>query len=290
MLKKIPLTLITRNPDQPRQHFDPKALRELADSIRENGLQQPITVRPMEADEEGHKFQVVMGERRFRAHLLLAEDGECADILCHVRKMDDSQTHINAILENLQREEISPIEEAMAYHHAIEEFGYTAEALAKKLGINQSWLIPNRIRLLGLTPDNRDLLVKGVISKKQALAMAELSPNGQQRFLDLVRKGLVSTNKSCEAAAERIAAEEAQTTMPMPKQKRERAPIKPIADKIDALGAAISGLFKDGELTMTADGVDPAEAQKCIEKLKMLRANIGQIERELTCAASMAAL
>lgn len=290
MLKRIPLDLITRNPDQPRQIFEPKALAELAASIRQNGLQQPITVRPIEPDGEGHKYQIIMGERRYRAHLLLAEDGGARDIICNVRDMDDRDVHINAIVENLQRAEVSAIEEAYAYHHAIEEFGFTVEELSTRLGIHQPWLIPNRLKLLGLTEANQDLLTKGVISKKQAFHMADLSPNGQTKFLDLCKRGLVNTNAACAQAAASIAAQEAQMemTMPMPTQIRARASIKSTEDQIDKIGAAISAMLKDGAFTITGD-IDMTQAARCEEKIRLLKLNLGQIERELNRAASLTA-
>jgi ParB family chromosome partitioning protein len=292
MLKRISLLEITRNPDQPRQHFDLRKLEELALSIAENGLQQPITVRPIDPDGEGHKYQVVMGERRFRAHMLLAERSELADVLCHVRKMDDRDTHINAILENLQRVDVSAIEEAYAYHHAMEEFGFTATELAKKLGINSAWLIPNRVKLLKLTEDNQDLLSKGIISKKQAHNMADLSPNGQTEFLKLVKQGLCSTNRSCELAAERIAASEAQTTMDVgeaPKERRDCTSAKTVEAKLDQMGKLLQPFFTEKGLTI-CDDLDPATAKRSLEKVKLLRLHLNHIERELQLAATMSEL
>lgn len=291
MLKRIPLTQITRNPNQPRQHFDERALHDLATSIDENGLKQPITVRPIEPDEEGHTYMIVMGERRFRAHMLLMEQDKVRDILCIVRKMDDDEMHIDAILENLQRVDVSPIEEAHAYNHAIEELGHTCESLAKTLGISQPWLIPNRLKLLSLTLDNQELLSKGVISKKQAIAMSDLSPNGQSEFLKLVKAGLVSTNKSCEEAAARIAAKEAQVPMFTEAEapKRDCTEAKLVEDKVDRIGKSISALF-DKEGLLICDGVEPHEATRCIEKIKLLKLSLGQIERELIRAASITAV
>lgn len=291
MLKRISLHEITRNHNQPRQHFDQRALQDLAISIDENGLKQPITVRPIEPDEEGHTYMIVMGERRFRAHMILQEQGKVRDILCIVRKMDEDEMHIDAILENLQRVDVSPIEEAHAYNHAIQELGHTAETLAKTLGISQPWLIPNRLKLLGLTLDNQDLLSRGVISKKQALAMADLTPHGQSEFLKLVKQGLVNTNKSCEDAAARIAAKEAQTEIFTEAQapKRDCTEAKVVEAKVDQIGKSMQALF-DEEGFIICDGVQPHEANRCIEKIKLLKLTLGQIERELVRAASMTAV
>jgi len=291
MTQEIPLHLIRRNPDQPRQHFDPVKLRELADSIALNGLAQPITVRPVPIDEDGTKFEIVMGERRWRAHMLLKEAGQKETVTANVREMDDQTMHVQAILENLQRVDVNPIEEAHAFQLAIAEYGYTEEALAKQLGINQPWLIPNRLKLLKLTPDNQDLMVRGIINKKQAAAMSDLSPNGQKKFLDLVKQGLVNTNKSCEEAAAQISADENQIALFQPKDTPERTCVegKTVESQIDRIGKAISQMMGEDGFEI-CDDIQIGQAKRCMEKVKLLKLNLGQIERELQRAASRSAL
>jgi len=289
MLKRIPLDLITRNPDQPRQNFDKVKLEELANSIQERGLIQPITVRPIDPTDDGHQYMIVAGERRFRAHMILAEDGEAVDILAHVRKMDDETMHIDAIIENLQRTDVSPLEEAMSYQRMIDDYGFTPEALAKKLGISQSWRIEYRTRLLGLTEDNRNMLCKNIISMTQAYHMAKLSTNGQQEFLKICMAGFASTDKAAAEAADAIDAKEAQIEMPMPEQPNKRVSIKTIEDSIDKLGSALQPFFKDGPFKVKSE-IDPNEAKRCIEKLKLLKRHLGQIDGELNRAASLSAL
>lgn len=288
MLKHIPLHLITRNPDQPRQTFEPVALQGLADSIVENGLQQPITVRPIEKDADGHTFMVIMGERRFRAHKLLEEQGKAKTILCQVKQMTDSEMHINAILENLQRADVSPLEEAVAYQRAIDVFDYTPEQLGKKLGISQIFRIHDRLRLLKLTPDSRDLLRAGILTMIQAYNMATLTPNGQRKFVELVKQGLVTTDAAAKAAVFAIDAKEAQTEWLMPEAK-PRASIKSVEDRIDGVGTAIQPFFKDGKFKIEGQ-VDPSQAQRCAEKIKLIRVHLLQIESELMKAASASAV
>jgi ParB family chromosome partitioning protein len=289
MIETLMLREITRNPDQPRQHFNQQALEELALSIEKNGLQQPITVRRLTTPIEGAKYQIVMGERRYRAHLLLEQRIGVNSILAHVREnLDDGAAHVAAILENLQREDISPIEEAYAFHHAIEEFGITAPELADRLGITQAWLIPNRLRLLNLTDDNQQLLVRGIINKKQALAMSDLDPNGQKEFLDLVKRGLCRTNASCEAAAERIASRRDQSTMDIVTERKRTKSLKSVEDHLDALGQGLKPLLRDGELEISGN-VNPDEAMRCAEKVRLLTAQLRQMERELNRAASESA-
>lgn len=288
MLKRIALSQITRNPDQPRQHFDALKLQELAASIEINGLAQPITVRPMEPGLDGPRWMIIMGERRFRAHKLLEAAGKATDILCNVRAMDDAEMHINAIIENLQRAEVSPIEEAVAYQRAIEEFDFTPADLAKRLGVSQVWRITDRLQLLGLTSDNRDLVIKGIVTPTQGYHMAKLSAHGQTKFLDLIKQGLVATNRAAEAAADAIATREAQVEMFAPQIQKPRVSIKSVEDQIDRIGATVAAMFGKNGFEIPSE-VDPSEAQRCMEKLRMLRANLGQIEREISRAASLAA-
>lgn len=233
-------------------------------------------------------YVIVMGERRYRAHLILQEAGLEQDILCHVREMDDREMHIDAILENLQRAEVSPLEEAMAYQKAIDELGFTVPDLAKKLGISQHWRITDRIRLLGLTEDNRALLNNGIITQTQGYHMAALSQTGQQEFLALVKQGLVSTNQAAEQAAAAIEAKENQSEMAMVVEMPKRKSIKSTEARIDALGAALMPLFKDGPFKI--DGtIDPDAARRCIEKLRLLNQHVGQVRREMERAASVSA-
>lgn len=285
MLKNIDIAAITRNPNQPRQSFDPVALNDLADSIERNGLKQPITVRPVEGD---HPYMVVMGERRFRAHKILQERGVLDAITCHVRKMGDEEMHIDAILENLQRAEVSPIEEAMAYERAVEEYGYSIEKLALTLGISQIWRIRDRLQLLGLTLDNRQLVSIGMISSTQAYHMARLSPNGQHEFLQLIKAGFCNSNKACEAAADGIAAKENQGSMFAETEQKPRASMKSTEDRIDKIGAAVLAMFKNGSFEIDSE-IEPSEGMRCAAKLKLLAKNLADMRSEIERAASATA-
>ena len=288
MLRRIPLDLITRNPDQPRQNFDEAALWDLADSIRQNGLKQPITVRPHD-DGQGHTHQVIMGERRFRAHKLLQAEGDAEDILCHVRKMDDATMHIDAILENLQRVDVSPLEEARAYQRAIDQHGFTAETLAKRLGIKQSFRIGERLQLLNLTPRMQELMATRIITPTQAYCMAILCPEGQERFLKLVKQGIVTTYKASMEAAQAIKAQMDQIGMDLPDVAPKRASAKPVTDRIDELGRALAPLLKDGQPNIPA-GISLDDAQVCANKLALLRKTIVRIEDALGRSAALAAV
>ena len=139
-VRNIPLDRITPNPDQPRMTFDEDALAELAASITEHGVLQPILVRPT---DEIQRFQLVAGERRWRA----ARAAGLKEIPALIEQLDDETAMEIGIIENRQREDLSPLEEAMIYDRMTHEHGYSVRRLAQKLGKDKGY-IENRLRLL----------------------------------------------------------------------------------------------------------------------------------------------
>ena len=181
----IPMRAIVPNPDQPRKDFDQATLEELAASIGANGLLQPIVVRKVKVKNET-RFQIVAGERRWRAHKLLRAKRIKAEI---ADDMDDSTMDAQAIIENLQREDISQLEEARAYQRMLDRYGYTVEELAKRLGIKQPWRITERTSLLSLRGEYQDLLARGQIGASQAYELSRLSPANQDVLFRAIRSG-----------------------------------------------------------------------------------------------------
>lgn len=153
-IKKIPLQKLVANPYQPRKIFEDEAIEELAQSIREHGIIQPIVVR-----KKGSKYEIVVGERRFRAAKLAILN----EIPAIVKEMSEEQMMEVAILENLQREDLTPIEEAEAYQSLIEKLNFTQEDLAKRLGKSRPH-ITNHIRLLQLPDVVRQMVNDGQLS------------------------------------------------------------------------------------------------------------------------------
>ncbi|KGR79876.1 ParB/RepB/Spo0J family partition protein [Ureibacillus manganicus] len=153
-IKKIPLQKLVANPYQPRKIFHDEAIEELAQSIREHGIIQPIVVR-----KKGSKYEIVVGERRFRA----AKLAELNQIPAIVKEMTEEQMMEVAILENLQREDLTPIEEAEAYQSLIDKLNFTQEDLAKRLGKSRPH-ITNHIRLLQLPDVVRQMVNDGLLS------------------------------------------------------------------------------------------------------------------------------
>lgn len=278
MLKRIPVADIYGNPDQPRKTFDAERLRELAASIRENGLQQPITVR---ADGAG-KWMIVMGERRWRAHQLLAEQGHLTDMLCQVTKVDDAQLSINAIIENDQRVDVAPLEQARSYQRMIDVYGYDVPSLAKKLGKGEN-RIRDRLLLLNLDDSLQQLLATDNLSVLQAYHMAELSKTGQMKLLRAIQAGHCPTPSSLKAAAGAIRDAEAQCAMfddlPAPTDT-ERSAATGFERKVQSIAAMLNAGIDDNTVTAIRK-VDPSRAATLADLLAAAAKDMKRIEDAL---------
>lgn len=178
-VQSIDLTLISPHPEQPRRHFDQAALDELADSISRRGVIQPIIVRPL-----GRGYQIIAGERRWRA----AQRAQLHRIPAIVRDFSDSETLEIALIENIQREDLNPIEEAEAYRKLIAEFGHSQEALGRLVGKSRSH-IANLMRLLDLPAGVRRMVMEGEISMGHARALIG-APECETLARSVVEKGL----------------------------------------------------------------------------------------------------
>ena len=159
--KTLRTSEIEPNRDQPRKVFDDEAITALADSIREHGMLQPILVRPI-----GTGYQIVAGERRWRAARMLGLD----EVPVTIKELSDLETMQIAIIENLQRENLNPVEEAMGYNDLIEKYGMTQEKVAKMVGRSRS-AVANAVRLLGLPERVLKMLENGDISTGHARAL-----------------------------------------------------------------------------------------------------------------------
>ncbi|MDP4960429.1 MAG: ParB/RepB/Spo0J family partition protein, partial [Mycobacterium sp.] len=160
---------IEPNPRQPRQVFDEEALAELVHSIREFGLMQPIVVRELVDDAGGRRYQLVMGERRWRA----SQEAGLATIPAIVRETADDHLLRDALLENIHRAQLNPLEEAAAYQQLLEEFEVTHEELAGRIGRSRP-VISNMIRLLRLPVPVQRRVAAGVLSAGHARALLAL--------------------------------------------------------------------------------------------------------------------
>ena len=165
-LRRIPVDLLRRSPYQPRKEFDRTALEELAESIRQQGVVQAIVVRPTDDSE---KFEIIAGERRWRA----AQKAGLHEIPAVVRRLDDRTTICLALIENIQREDLSALEEATALSRLLQEFGLTHDQTAQAVGRSRS-AVTNLLRLLELAPEVKRLLQEGKLEMGHARALLAL--------------------------------------------------------------------------------------------------------------------
>lgn len=163
-LQEIPTSDIAPNPRQPRRHFDPHSISDLAASIRQVGVLQPVVVRPV-----GDRYELVMGERRWRA----AERAGLVTIPAIVVETDDRGALERAVMENIHRADLNPLEEAAAFQQLIQEAGLTHEQLAERVGLSRPQ-ISNTLRLLELPAGVQSLLFEGKISAGHARALLGL--------------------------------------------------------------------------------------------------------------------
>lgn len=178
--RTLPIYKIEPNPDQPRQDFDEEELAALAESISIHGLVQPLTVREMPS---GY-YQIIAGERRWRA----ARMAELSEVPVIVMEADDKKTMELALIENLQRQDLNPVEEALGYRSLMDEYGMTQEETASRVGKSRP-AVANALRLLSLSPKVLEMVRSGKLSAGHARAVLSLK-----------------TEKSQDDAAQRIAA------------------------------------------------------------------------------------
>jgi ParB family chromosome partitioning protein len=219
---------IERNPRQPRQVFDEEALAELVHSIREFGLLQPIVVRAVKGSASGARYQIVMGERRWRA----AQEAGLATIPAIVRETGDDDLLRDALLENIHRVQLNPLEEAAAYQQLLDEFGVTHDELAARIGRSRP-LITNMIRLLKLPIAVQRRVAAGVLSAGHARALLSLEagPEAQEELATrIVAEGLsVRATEEAVTLANRSGA----ATPTPPRRKPIQMPgLQDVADRL----------------------------------------------------------
>lgn len=219
--KTLPIYKIEPNPDQPRQDFDEEELAALAESISVHGLVQPLTVREM---PNGY-YQIIAGERRWRA----ARIADLQELPVIVMEADDKKTMELALIENLQRQDLNPVEEALGYRSLMDEYGMTQEETAGRVGKSRP-AVANALRLLSLSPKVLEMVRTGKLSAGHARAVLSLK-----------------TEKSQEEAAQKIAAlglSVRQAELLCKNMTREPAPIAPVTLAVDYVAECEKSLSK----------------------------------------------
>lgn len=231
-LRDIGVDQIRPNPSQPRQNFDPDALAELVHSLQTVGLLQPIVVRA-----SGDGYELVAGERRWRA----AQAAGWHTVPALVRHTEDSDLLRDALLENLHRVQLNPLEEAAAYQQLLADFGVTHEELADRLGRSRPHL-SNTLRLLRLPPSVQRRVAAGVLSAGHARALLGLATEEQMETL--------ATRIVAEGLSVRSTEELVSSDPPKPKRRRRQAPKSEYAQTVET---ALSARFDTSvDVTMSA--------------------------------------
>ena len=209
----LPISQVESCTSQPRKYFDPEKLAELADSIREHGIIQPLTVRKLAS---GY-YQIIAGERRWRAARLAG----LTEVPAVVIEADDRTAMELAMIENLQREDLNPMEEAEGYKALVESYGMTQEQAAQRVGKSRS-AVANAMRLLALAPAVRQLVESGELSAGHARALLPLSPALQQQAAKTILDSGLSVRQT-EQLAKRLQA---------PPKAEPAAPVSPAVDYV----------------------------------------------------------
>ena len=193
----LPISQVETCSSQPRKRFDDESLQELADSISQHGIIQPLTVRKLSS---GY-YQIIAGDRRWRAARLAG----LQEVPVIVIEADDRKAAELAMIENLQREDLNPMEEAAGFQSLIESYHMTQEEAAQRVGKSRS-AVTNALRLLGLTPSVRKLVEEGKLSAGHARALVPLSPSLQESAANAIVSGGLSVRQT-EALVKRLSAE-----------------------------------------------------------------------------------
>lgn len=237
----LPLREIEPDKDQPRKEFSESALAELAASIAEHGLLQPIAVRP--APSAAGRYQIIAGERRWRA----ARMAGLVEVPVVIREVSDEEAMELALIENLQREDLDAVEEAFGYQQLIERCGLTQEQAAQKLGRSRS-AVANSLRLLNLPGEVQFLLKTGVLSAGHAKAVLGLPPERQAgAAAQIAEQGL--NVRQAEALCKRLA-----KPAKAPKAPKTPGPALPREVELslrESLGSEVSVAYKKGRGTLT---------------------------------------
>ena len=255
----LPISQVESCSSQPRKSFDEASLAELADSIREHGIIQPLTVRKLAS---GY-YQIIAGERRWRA----ARIAGLQEVPVIVIAADDRKAAELAMIENLQREDLNPMEEAAGFQSLIETYHMTQEEAAKQVGKSRS-AVTNSLRLLSLTPAVRQLVEEGKLSAGHARALLPLSPAMQENAANAVVAGGLSVRQT-EALVKKLSAENKPEKEPDPQRVDYTAAAQRDLTSRLGRGVRIVSGRKKGRIELEYYGVD--DLNDLLEALALLR-------------------
>jgi ParB family chromosome partitioning protein len=285
---KIKLAQIAPNPDQPRKLFDTGKLIELSRSIEKtNGLLQAIKVRRIGREQ----FELVAGERRWRACKLWRDRGGPDWIEASVQRMPKRQRDIEAIVENLQREDVTPMEEARAFKRLVDQ-GMTPDELAEKVG-KQTWRVTDRLRLLNLAPEHIQLFEGGNLSAEAVYEISRLDRHeDQSRIVRMISRGQLKGYNAIRAAVLEILDGQAQTEIFADRPKPTKEQLQTVAGmeaKIQRIVEMVAAGFHDNEVVI-AKKIAPDKAALMADKLDLIRKHCLEMSNQLRRAAAQGLL
>ncbi|MDD7121285.1 MAG: ParB/RepB/Spo0J family partition protein [Clostridiales bacterium] len=254
---EIAVSQLDPNPDQPRRTFDTQALEALAESIRQAGVLQPLLVV-----ENGARYRIVAGERRYRA----ARMAGLQSVPCVVRDMTEQERMEAALIENLQREDLNPIEEAAGIRALMEECGYTQELAAKRVGRSRP-AVANLLRLLQLPESIRELVKAGELSAGHARVLAGLADESRQLALAerAVREGM-SVRELEKLAAQTMEKPAKPEPKPLPSELND---MQERLQNVLGVRTALHGNLKKGKIILQYDSAEELEAiYEAMERLE----------------------
>ena len=254
---EIAVSQLDPNPDQPRRTFDTQALEALAESIRQAGVLQPLLVV-----ENGARYRIVAGERRYRA----ARRAGLQSVPCVVRDMTEQERMEAALIENLQREDLNPIEEAAGIRALMEECGYTQELAAKRVGRSRP-AVANLLRLLQLPESIREMVKAGELSAGHARVLAGLADESRQLALAerAVREGM-SVRELEKLAAQTMEKPAKPEPKPLPSELND---MQERLQNVLGVRTALHGNLKKGKIILQYDSAEELEAiYEAMERLE----------------------
>lgn len=241
-INEIDINLIERNPNQPRREFDEEALQELADSISEIGIIQPITLRALESG----RYQIIAGERRWRA----SQRAGLTSIPAYIRTADDENVMEMALVENIQRQDLNSIEIALAYQHLIDAYNLTQEKLSERVGKKRA-TVANYLRLLKLPAPVQVAIQNHRIDTGHARALLALEdPKDQVKLFNEIQHKGYSVRQVEDIIKKINSGEEPQTL-----RGKERGAMKPLNEEMESLRSQLSQLMSaDVKIACSSQG------------------------------------
>ena len=282
-VQDIPVQQIEADPDQPRKTFDSRDLSELAASIRANGLLQPITVRIGGAKG----FLIVAGERRYRAHRI---NGAKTIRAIVIEAPDEADIRIKQIIENDQRADVPPLEQAKSYQALMDQMGWTPAELGTRIG-KAAHRITERTDLLRLEPEYQALIASGNLKPSEATEMARLGPRGQMVLFNAIRTGACKSYSDLRATANALVNAEAQVsfaleTEPGPTEEEQRLATS-FEAQVDRIALMLRTGIRDNQVVAVRK-VSPHRAGVLANQFGAMQKDLRRIEVALREAAIQA--